>query len=637
MTLTKLQFRPGINRETTAYANEGGWYDCNLIRFRNGKPETMGGWAKYSTSTFLGTARSLLPWTSLDGGLYVGMGTNLKYYVVYGSQFFDITPLRATAALGANPITTGAAGSGIITVTDVDHGCTLGDFVTLSGATTVDGILNTQINAEFQVLSIPTPDTYTVNTGGVATTGGVSGGGSVVEAKYQITIGLDTSVFGTGWGTGPYSRGGWGSGTSITVPGAQLRIWSQDNYGEDLIMSVHDGNIYYWDASSGTSTRAVALSSLAGANLVPTIAKQVIVSDRDRHVIALGCGTEAFPSVQDPMVVRFSSQESPTDWETRPDNSAGEIRLGSGSEIIAAIQTKQQIIIFTDVSVHAMQYIGPPYTFGIQEVSASVSIIGPNAMTSVGDSVMWMGKGEFYLFNGGVMAIPCDVKEYIFSRMNIDQSLKVTAGTNSTFGEVWWFYPSNTESAGVVNTENDSYVIYNYDQKIWYYGEMPRTVWIDRGALGFPLAASPDNYLYYQENGLNDGSQPEDSSALDAYIESSTVDIGEGDQFIFASRLIPDITFRNSTAASPYATFTIKARNFPGSGFVNTTDGQNVSHGSSSGPVVKTSTSTVEQFTDQIFIRLRGRAMSIRVESNQINTSWRLGDPRIDIRTDGRR
>jgi len=566
------------------------------------------------------------------------MGTNLKYYIVSGAQFFDVTPLRDTATLGSNPITTGAAGSGIITVTDVNHGCSLGDFVTLSGATTVDGILDTQINAEFQVLSIPTPDTYTVNTGGAATTGGVSGGGSGVQAQYQITTGLDTSVFGTGWGAGPYSRGGWGSGTSVTIPGAQLRIWSQDNYGEDLLMCVHDGGIYYWQASLGTSTRAVSLSSLVGANLTPTVAKQVIISDKDRHIIALGCGTEASPSVQDPMVIRFSSQESLTDWETRPDNSAGELRIGSGSEIISAIQTKQQIIIFTDISVHAMQYIGPPYTFGIQEVSASVSIISPNAMTAVGDSVMWMGKGDFYLFNGGVMAIPCDVKEYVFSRMNIDQSLKVTAGTNSTFGEVWWFYPSNTvdPDTGVENQENDSYVVYNYDQKIWYYGEMPRTVWIDRGALGFPLAASPDNYLYSQENGLNDGSQPDDTGALDAYIESSTVDIGEGDQFIFASRLIPDITFRNSTATSPYATFTIKARNFPGSDFVDTT-AQGSSHGSSSNPVVKTSTSTVEQFTDQVFIRLRGRAMSIRVESNQVDTSWRLGDPRIDIRTDGRR
>ena len=637
MTLTKLQFRPGINRETTAYGNEGGWYDCNRIRFRNGKPETIGGWVKYSTDTFLGTARSLMPWTALNGNLYVGLGTNLKYYVVYGSQFFDITPLRETVTLGTNPIQTQAAGSGIVIITDADHGCAVNDFVTISGVpSTIDGITAASLNAEFQVVKVLTPNTYTINTGGSATTGGVSGGGSSVQAAYQITVGLNTSVYGTGWGTGPYSRGTWNSDSTNTTSGSQLRIWSQDNYGEDLLMCVHDGGIYYWQASSGTGARAVALSSLSGANLTPTIAKQVIVSDRDRHIIALGCGTEAAPTVQDPMVIRFSAQESLTDWETRPDNDAGEIRIGSGSEIVGAIQTKQQIIIFTDVSVHAMQYIGPPYTFGVQEVSSGVSIMSPNAMTAVGDAIMWMGRGEFYLFNGSVAQIPCDVKEYIFSNMNLKQTLKVTAGTNGSFSEVWWFYPSNTvdQDTGLTNTENDSYVVFNYEQKIWYYGSLSRTAWADRGALGYPLAASPDNHLYSHENGLDDGSPAGAPNPLNSYIESSVVDIGEGDQFMFASRVIPDITFRNSTAIAPYATFTIKARNFPGSDFVTTG-----SSGSSVNPVVKTASTPVEQFTDQVFIRLRGRAMSIRIDSPETatGTSWRLGDPRIDVRTDGRR
>lgn len=620
MALIKLQFRPGINRETTAYANEGGWYDCDLVRFRNGKPETIGGWTPYSSNSFLGTTRSIMPWTALDGTTYLGMGTNLKYYVVRGTSFYDITPLRESVTLGSNPLQTQATGSGVLVVTDAAHGCYEGDFVTLSGATAVSGITTAQINKEHQVVAVLTTNTYTINTGGSASAGGVSGGGAAVLAQYQINTGLDTSVYGTGWGAGPWSRGGWGSSSTTTVPGAQLRIWSQDNYGEDLLMAVHDGGLYYWDTSVGLAYRAVALSSLAGANLTPTIVKQVIVSERDRHVIAFGCDPEATPGVQDPLVIRFSSQESLTDWETRADNTAGELRLGSGSEIIGAVQTKQQVIVFTDVSIHAMQYIGPPYTFGVQEVSSGVSIMGPNAMVAVGDVVFWMGKGEFYVYSGSVAQIPCDVKEYVFSNLNTSQALKINAGHNSSFSEVWWFYPSTNSS------ENDSYVIYNYDQKIWYYGEMPRTAWVDRGVFGNPIAASSDNYLYYQDSGFNDGST-NPPTALSPYIESSVVDLGEGDQFMFATRVIPDLTFRNSTSASPTATFTIKARNFPGDNFIS----------SDANAVTKTASIPVEQFTDQVFIRMRGRSMSIRIESNQTNTSWRLGDPRLDVRSDGRR
>ena len=619
MALIKLQFRPGINRETTAYANEGGWYDCNLVRFRFGKPETIGGWTPYSALSFLGTTRSIMPWTALDGTTYMGMGTNLKYYVVRGNTFYDITPLRLPNATLTNPFETQAAGSGVLIVTDVAHGCYAGDFVTFSGATAVSGITTGQINKEHQVLAVLTTDTYTVDTGGSAAAGGVTGGGTVTAA-YQINTGLDTSVYGTGWGAGVWGGSGWGSPSTITIPGTQLRIWSQDNFGEDLLMAVHDGGLYYWDTSAGLSTRAVTLASLAGANSTPTVVKQVIVSERDRHTIVFGCDPESTPGVQDPLVIRFSSQESLTDWETRADNTAGELRLGSGSEIIGAVQTKQQVVVFTDVSIHAMQYIGPPYTFGVQEISSGVSIMGPNAMVAVGDVVFWMGKGEFYVYSGSVAQIPCNVKEYIFGTLNINQALKINAGHNSSYSEVWWFYPS-TDSA-----ENDSYVVYNYDQQIWYYGSMPRTAWVDRGVLGYPLAASADNYLYYQESGFNDGSN-NPPTALSPYIESSVIDIGEGDQFMFATRVIPDLTFRNSTAANPSATFTIKARNFPGDNFIS----------SDANAVTKTASVPVEQFTDQVFIRMRGRSMSIRVESNQTNTSWRLGDPRLDVRTDGRR
>jgi hypothetical protein len=549
----------------------------------------------------------------------MGMGTNLKYYVARGNTFYDVTPLRLPNATLTNPFQTQAAGSGVLIVTDVAHGCYVNDFVTFSGATAVSGITTAQINKEQQVLAVLTSDTYTVNTGGSAAAAGVTGGGTVT-ASYQINTGLDTSVYGTGWGAGGWGVSGWGSPSTTTVPGAQLRIWSQDNYGQDLLMAVHDGGLYYWNTATGLGSRAVELSSLVGANMTPTVVKQVIVSERDRHTIVFGCDPETDPGVQDPLVIRFSSQESLTDWETRANNTAGELRLGSGSEIIGAVQTKQQVIVFTDVSIHAMQYIGPPYTFGVQEISSGVSIMGPNAMVAVGDVVFWMGKGEFYVYSGSVAQIPCDVKEYIFSDLNINQALKINAGHNSSFSEVWWFYPSTNSS------ENDSYVVYNYDQKIWYYGHMPRTAWVDRGVLGYPLAASSDNYLYYQEYGFNDGSN-NPPTALSPYIESSVVDLGEGDQFMFATRVIPDLTFRNSTAANPTATFTIKARNFPGDNFIS----------SDANAVTKTASIPVEQFTDQVFIRMRGRSMSIRVESNQTNTSWRLGDPRLDVRSDGRR
>jgi hypothetical protein len=620
MALTKLVFRPGINRETTAYANEGGWWDGNLVRFRAGKPESIGGWTRYTSSTALGTGRSLLTWTALDGTIYTGLGTNLKYYVVRGSGLNDITPIRETTVAGA--VTFAATnGSATITVSDTAHGALQNDFVTFSGAVSLGGnVTATVLNAQHQIATIIDSDSYTITLSVTANASDSGGGGAAVIGAYQINTGLDTSVFGTGWGTGTWSRGTWSSGTTTTIAGSQLRIWSQDNFGEDLIICVQNGGIYYWDASGGVAARAVALEDLAGAQAAPTIAKSVIVSERDRHVIAFGCDPEADPGVQDPLIIRFSDQENPAEWRALPTTTAGELRIGTGSEIIGAVQTKQQVLVFTDVSVHAMQYIGDPFTFGIQEVSSSISITSPNAMVAVGDVVYWMGKNEFYAYDGAVVQIPCDVKEYVFSGMNIQQQLKVYAGHSSSFSEVWWFYPSSSSQ------ENDSYVVYNYEQRVWYYGTLPRTAWQDRNVLSFPLAVSPDGYIYYQESGLNDGSA-NPPVALAPYIESSVVDMGEGDQFMFATRVIPDITFRNSTNETPTATLTIKARNFPGGAYF----------ASDSDPVTKTASLPVEQFTNELYVRLRGRSMSLRIESNQIDTAWRLGDPRLDMRTDGRK
>jgi len=620
MTLTKLVFRPGINRETTAYANEGGWWDGNLVRFRAGKPESIGGWTRYTRTQMLGTGRSLLTWTALDGTIYTGMGTNLKYYVIRGGGLNDITPIRETTTAGA--VTFAATnGSAVITVTDTSNGVYLNDFVTFSGAVSLGGNITAAIlNAEHQVTQVVNANTYRITVSVAANASDSGNGGASVIGAYQINTGLDTSVFGTGWGTGVWSRGTWGSGATTTIPGAQLRVWSQDNYGENLLICVQDGGIYYWDKSGGLTARAVALEDLAGAQAAPTIAKIVIVSERDRHVVAFGCDPEADPGVQDPLVIRFSDQENPAEWRTLPTTTAGELRIGTGSEIIGAIQTKQQIIVFTDVSVHAMQYIGDPFTFGLQEVSSSVSIISPNAMAAVGDTVFWMGKSDFYAYDGAVVQIPCDVREYVFSGLNIQQQLKVYAGHSSSFSEVWWFYPSANSQ------ENDSYVVYNYEQKIWYYGTMARTAWQDRNVLSFPTAISPDGYVYYHENGLNDGSV-NPPVALTPYIESSVIDMGDGDQFMFATRIIPDLTFRNSTNAAPTATMTLKARNFPGGAYF----------ASDVDPVTKTASLPVEQFTNELYVRLRGRSMSIKIESNQTDTAWRLGDPRLDFRTDGRK
>ncbi len=620
MALTKLVFRPGINRETTAYANEGGWWDGNLVRFRAGKPESIGGWTRYTRDPLLGTGRSLLTWTAIDGSVYTGCGTNLKYYVLSGGSVNDITPLRFTTAPG-DVTFSATAGSNLITVNDTLHGAIVGDFVTFSGAVSLGGNITASVlNREYQVTNVISGGSYQITATATANSSDVGNGGASTIGRYQINVALDTAVAGTGWGSGTWSRGTWGSGTRTTIPIAQLPIWSQDSFGEDLVFCLQNGRIYYWDKSSGLSTRGVELQNLPGAQAVPTVSRLVMISERDRHVIAFGCDPESTPGVQDPLTIRFSDQENLAEWRALPTTTAGELRIGTGSEIVAAVQTKQQIIVFTDVSIHAMQYIGDPFTFGLQEVSSSVSIAAPNAAVAVGDAVYWMGSNEFYVYDGAVTQIPCDVKEYVFSNINVSQRLKIYAGHCSSFSEVWWFYPSASSS------ENDRYVVYNYEQRVWYYGSLARTAWLDRNVLQYPLAVSPDGYVYYQENGLNDGSV-NPPVPIAPYIESSVVDIGDGDQFMFATRLIPDLTFRNSTNDAPTATITLKARNFPGGAYFAT----------DSDPVTKTASLPVEQFTNQIFTRLRGRSISMRIESNQINTAWRLGDPRLDIRTDGRK
>jgi hypothetical protein len=619
MPLQKLQFRPGVVRDSTDYSNEGGWRDGDKIRFRLGFPESIGGWTRYSDSVLDGICRYLHSWTSLDGTNYVGAGTNLKLYVLDGAAPTDITPIRATTAAG--DVTFAATdGSTTITITDADHGAILNDFVTFSGADSLGGVITaTVLNQEYQITAVTDANTYTVTSAVAANASDTGAGGTATVGAYQINTGLDSAASGSGWGAGPWSRGAWSSAASVTVPGAQLRLWSMDNFGEDLIANVRGGGIYYWDESAGTSARAVDITSLSGNNQ-PEAANIVLVSERDRHVIAFGCDPQSDPGNLDPLTIRFSDQESLTDWEARDDNTAGELRIGTGSEIVAAVQTKQQIIVFTDRSVSSMQFIGAPFTFGLSEVSTNTSIASQNAAVAFGDVVYWMGDGVFYKYDGNVQPIACPIEEYVFDNLNNSQRAKVTGALNSKFNEVWWFYPS------INSGTNDSYVIYNFLEGSWYYGTMPRTAWRDNAVSNLPIAASTDGYLYFHENGLDDGST-NPASPLDSYIESSAIDIGDGDQFMFLTRMLPDLSFRNSTASAPTATFTVSARDFPGA----------TSSQTNSGPAVRTATAPVEQFTEQLFFRLRGRSMSLKIASSLLGTQWRLGIPRADIRPDGRR
>jgi|TARA_R110000822_G_scaffold3008_7_gene13763 hypothetical protein len=527
------------------------------------------------------------------------------------------------------------AGSSEVDVTFVRaHGARLGDFVTFSGVIGFDANITSElINQEYEVTEIKSSFILSFNARVLSTISSItvdgalfpvpvlaaatgSGGGTEGTVSFQVNIGLNTSQQYNGWGASGWGTQSWGKTEATDV----LRLWHHNNFGEDLILNYRDGSIYYWDATGGVSRRAVDITSFAGSNKAPQIAKQVLVSDRDRHVLAFGCDPESTPGVQDPMVIRFSDSESITDWETRATNTAGELRLGLGSEIIQAVETKQQIIVFTDTTLYAMQFLGPPYTFGVNAISEKISIISPNAAVAVDDIVIWMGKEEFYLYQGSVQKIPCTVRDFVFDALQSDQQEKVVAGLNSSFSEVWWFYPSNSQDI-------NKYVVYNYAEQSWAIGSLSRTAWMDRGLFDFPVA-SVNNYLYDHERGFDDG---ENNTAVSSYIESSPVDLGEGDNFGFISRIIPDITFVNSTAANPdpAVNMIIQARNYPGESFPASQ--------TTTSPVTRTATTPIEQFTNEVRLRIRGRSFAFRIESDATGVGWRLGTPRVDIRPDGRR
>lgn len=737
MALQKIQLRPGIWREGTRYSNQGGWYDCDKIRFRSGLPEKMKGWVPNTIDgngdavSFTGTCRSLFSWSTLAGQNYIGLGTSSKFYVLYGS-YYDITPIVRTVTLAANSIST-VNGSNNIFIRDFDNGASAGDYVNISNATTVGGINATYINSAltasgsviaavlnqtvnpsgtpiettalsttvtvtwpsnslqngnfvnitdvgaavggipaanlmgtFQVSNVTT-DTFEITsavaassapagdaTGGAGATlnvadimitvGGTAAsstavGGGTPTLNYQLSTGLNTVSAGDGWGAGPYGwpqtttvtgtivpAVGWGEAYNVETISQALRLWSQDNYGQDLIINPRGGGIYYETLDEiDAGDRATNIVDLTGANSCPTVAQEICVFGPASNVIAFACNPYASQN-QDPMTIRWSAAQNILDWQPRADNISGEIRLSAGSVFITKVETKQEIVIWTDTAMFSMRWVGFPDIYLADQIGSGTSIMGPNAKAVVDDRVYWMGATAFYGYSGRIEQIPCSIKDYIFSRLNISQAALVTCGTNLALGEVIWFYPSGT------STEVDSYVTYNYLENIWYYGSLARTAWLDFAVDGLPIATGDDNVLYQHEVGYNDGST-NPASPIEAYIESSPFEIGDGDSFAFVRQIYPDLTFDNSTVDQPTATFTLTGYNYPGA---PPTSGPPSGFNPDTAPVTSV-VSEMNQFTQQLSLRLRARSVTMRLSSDGSGVAWRLGVPRFEMRTDGRR
>ena len=630
MSLAKFNFKAGINKEETDYSNEGGWVDANLIRFRKNRVEKIGGWIKSTSSSILGRARALHQWISLAGTRYLGIGTTLKYYIESGGSFNDVTPVRATTT---NGITFSATdGSSTITATDSSHGAVTNDFVTISGAATLGGLITADVlNQEYQIASIPSANTYTFtakDTDGDTVTANSSdsgNGGAGVDGAYQVNVGLDDYVEGTGWGVGTWGASTWGSSTSLSASN-QLRIWAHDNFGEDLAINVRGGGIYYWTEDDGLSTRAVALSALSGANLAPTVGLQIITSETDRHLIVLGADPLSSGSrtgTVDPMLIAFSDQESAVEWEAKATNTAGSLRLSSGSQIVGGLKARQEILIWTDNAIYTMNFIGPPLTFAVNLINEGAGLIGPKAAVNSPSGVFFMSKTGFYFYNGAIKKLESTVQEYVFQDLDIGQAYKCHLALNSEFGEVWFFYPSIEDGT----KEISRYAIYNYEENLWSIGSLIRYAWIDSGVQNTPQATGVDSstyYLYDHESGFNADSEPMDN----VYVQSADFDFGEGETLAFIKRIIPDIKFINAVNTSPNGAVNVvlKKRDF---------NGESLS---------TNSTNQVTSSTTQSYVRARGRQFVLRFESDDDNSvgdrkdyKWRLGATRMDIQSSGRR
>lgn len=637
MPLQKLQFRPGLNREGTDYSNEGGWYDGDKIRFRSGFPEKIGGWTRVINPQFLGTCRSLWNWLDLGGANYLGIGTNKKYYIEYGGGYNDVTPIITTNGtalapphqLAANPLAT-TSGSPIVTITDGNYNPSVGDYVIITSSVSVGGL---SVNGEYVVQTVPTSTTFTINFGSNASS--TATGGGTVLLEYEYPVGLDFATQGNGWGTGPWSRGGWGSSYSSGIT-QQLRLWSNDNYGADLVIAPRGGAIYYWQSLLGLSVRAKDLGDLSTfkgyqGQFVPNKTNQVVASAIQRFVIAMGANSYDPTNSEtafNPMLVRWSDQENPYEWVPAATNQAGEFPLSNGSFIMGARTTRQEILVWTDSAIYSMQYLGAPYVWGFQVLMDNISVISPNAMITVNNVTYWMGTDKFYMYSGRVETLPCSLRQYIFNDINKDQAYQVFSGTNEGYNEVWWFYVSAESQANQI----DKYVIYNYLDRVWYYGTMARTAWLDSGIRPYPIAANYENRLLYHESAVDDvsGLTP---VPIEAYVQSSDFDIGDGHNFGFVWRILPDVNFNGSNVNNPVVTMTVKPRQNSGTPY-GTADNPSVVSSDNYGTA---GVYNIQQFTGQVYTRLRGRQLAFRIESTGLGVSWQLGSPRIDIRPDGRR
>ena len=627
MALQKFIFQPGINKEGTDYTAEGGWFDGNLVRFRKGFPEKIGGWVKYLTESYNGTGRKLLGWVALDGTRLLGLGTRTKLYVQEGADFDDITPIRATSTNGV--VFAATDGSSVITATDNAHGAAKGDFVTFSEAVSLGGVITAAVlNQEYEIATVPSVDTYTFtakDTSGDTVTANSSdsgNGGSGVDGAYQISPGLDTYVDGTGWGASSWGDGTFGSSSAIGSNN-QLRLWSMDSFGEDLIACPRGGSIYYWDYTNA-STRAIALADLAGANLAPTLGLQVLISDVDRHVVILGADpinatASGRTGAIDPLLVAFSDQENAAEWEPLSTNTAGSLRCSAGSQIIGGLRARQETLIWTDVALYSLQFIGAPLTFGLTLINEGISLIGPNAPVNTPTGIFWMDKKGFYAYQGSVQPIPCSVHSYVFDDLNEGQAFQVFGFLNKQFNEVGWFYCSGSSET------IDRYVTYNYVDQTWAIGQLARTAWLDEGIANVPRAAGYDgtnNYIYSHETGFDDDGSPMDN----VFIESADFDIGDGQEFQFIKRAIPDVKFTGNGGTDQTINFVLKARNYPGQSL--TTD----------------QTSSFTGTTTKIDTRARGRQAAVRFESDddasagvRTGVGFRIGATRLDLQPNGRR
>lgn len=613
MALQKLQFKPGVNRDQTNYTNEGGWYSCDKIRFRSNYPQKLGGWIKSTIQNYLGVCRSLFVWIASSGENILAVGTNVKVYVEAGNNLYDITPIRVTFTTSSTPSSNNCIdvvnGSTTVTFNIVGHGMTTGSYVTVSGAAAVGGVPADSLNQEFSV-TVVDQDNFTVVVDTAATSTVSNGGGTAIVVECQINIGPVTTIYGYGWGAGAWGRLGWGSGSIVPIATYQ-RDWWFDNFDNDLVMNIRNGPIYYWTFDGTFTSRAVLLSSILGATDVPDEAMQIMTSQGDKHLLAFGA-TPYGGGDFDPLLIRWSDQDDPINWTPDPTNSAGFLRVSRGSRIIRAIATRQETIVFTDATLNSLQFLGTTDVFGLQEMSDNISIAGPRAVAVANNTVYWMGNDKFYAYSGRVETLPCSLRNHVFSNINFDQMEQIVSGTNEGWNEIWWFYPTADSNT------NNAYVIYNHLEKIWYYGSMERTAWNDSPLRQYPQAAG-QQIIYNHEQGIDDNGLP-----MESFITSSDFDITDGDEFMLIKRILPDIDFTGSTAEAPEILLTMKPRNFPGSVYKTEPNER----------VIETS---VDVYTDQVFIRARARQMGFKILSTDLGVQWQLGSPRLDAKPDGQR